>query len=265
MNFSYVLSDPAGYPSRELFESHLDLLRRCGYDAVELQIADPAEFPEEEIIRLAGKYGFRIPAFQTGASYATRGNCLSSPDAAVRRRTIDLMLAFVDLARRLEATIVFGSLQGRRSDEPDKQIGEARIRDALAEIGERATQAGVTLAFEPVNHMEVGFHNTLAEAERLVRKLGLPGVKLMVDTFHMNIEEADMTEPLARVADLLSHVHLSDSNRDVLGSGHFPTDRFLARLTELEFAGYVSVGVYNSALSVEERIVRCAAALGLKP
>ena len=58
---------------------------------------------------------------------------------------------------------------------------------------------GVTLAFEPVNHGEVGFHNTIAEVADLVRSLNLPGRAMMVDTFHMNIEEQDLLAPLAEI------------------------------------------------------------------
>ena len=136
-------------------------------------------------------------AFQTGSTYYSRGNCLCTADETVRRRTIELLKSFVDLASRWNAVIVFGSLQGRLSDEPDRQAGEARIREAIREVGQYAVEQRATIAFEPVNHGEVGFHNTIAEAAGLVRSLNLPGVRMMIDTFHMNIEERDMLAPLA--------------------------------------------------------------------
>ncbi len=88
--------------------------------------------------------------------------------------------------------------------------------EALGRIGRFATARGVTVAFEPVNHEEIGWHNTIASAASTVRRLAEPGLRLMVDTFHMNIEERDMLTPLAGVADILVHVHLSETNRDVL-------------------------------------------------
>ena len=57
-------------------------------------------------------------------------------------------------------------------------------------MGRHAARSGVTLAVEPVQHGEVGFHNTIAEVAELVRDLDLPGVRMMIDTFHMNIEDA---------------------------------------------------------------------------
>ena len=120
-----------------------------------------------------------------------------------------------------------------------------------------------TVAFEPVNHGEISFHNTIAEAEALVRGIDLPSVRLMVDTFHMNIEEKDMLAPLARIRDVLAHVHLSETNRDVLGEGHWDTRGFLAELRRLVYCGCCSIGVYNTRRSRRDCIERCMAVIAM--
>jgi len=175
MKFAHVLPDPASYPDWSEFEGDLASMRQAGYDAVELQIADPRTFDEARAGQSLWAVGYGLCAFQTGSTYVTRGNCLCTADAVVRRRTTDLIRSFVDLAARWNAVMVFGSLQGRLKDEPDRAAGEARIREAIHEVGQYATARGATVAFEPVNHSEVGFHNTIAEAAGLVRSLGLPG------------------------------------------------------------------------------------------
>ena len=261
MRLSYVLPDPASYGDWSGFDQDLACMRRAGYDAVELQIPDPALFDERRVRRSLEAVGYPLCAFQTGSTYATRGNCLSTADADVRRRTIELLKSFVDLAARWGSTIVFGSLQGRLQDEPDRAAAESRIREAVAEVGRCATRAGVTLAFEPVQHGEVGFHNTIAEVAELVRGLGLAGVRMMIDTFHMNIEERDMFAPLPAIRDILAHVHLSETNRDVLGTAHWPTAGFLAELQRIGYAGYCSVGVYNTRQSRAQCIEQCMAEL----
>jgi D-psicose/D-tagatose/L-ribulose 3-epimerase len=200
-------------------------------------------------------------AFQTGSTYYTRGNCLSTADDSVRRRTIGLLKSFVDLASRWNAVIVFGSLQGRLSDEPDRQTGEVRIREAVREVGEYAADKHATLAFEPVNHSEVGFNNTIAEVAEVVRGLDLPRIRMMVDTYHMNIEEKDLLAPLAGIRDILAHVHLSETNRDVLGQGRWPTAAFCSALAGIGYEGYCSVGVYNTRCTRRECITRCVAQL----
>jgi len=259
--FAYVLPDPFSYQDWAEFEEDAACVKQAGYDAVELQIADPLTFDRAQVAAALGRSALPLCAFQTGASYATRGNCLCTADPAVRRRTTDLLKRFADLATELRAVMVVGSLQGRLTDEPDRASGSARIAEALREAGGHATRAGAVIAFEPVNHGEVGSHNTIAEAAGLVRRLALPGVRLMVDTFHMNIEERDMLAPLAGVADLLAHVHLSETNRDVLGEGHWPTAAFLRELARIGYQGFCSIGVYNTRRSRRECIAWCMGVL----
>ncbi len=246
MQLSYVLPDPSTYSDWNEFDGDLASMRQAAYDAVELQIADPSLFDEDRVRRSFERAGYAMCAFQTGSTYYSRGNCLCTADETVRRRTVELLKSFVNLASRWSAVIVFGSLQGRLGDEPNRQAGEARIRQSLREVGEYAVEKRATIAFEPVNHGEVGFHNTIAEAAALVRSLNLPSVRMMIDTFHVNIEEKDVLAPLGGIRDILAHVHLSETNRDVLGAGHWPTRGFLGRLSEIGYNGYCSVGVYNT-------------------
>ncbi|HUW34067.1 MAG TPA: sugar phosphate isomerase/epimerase family protein [Planctomycetota bacterium] len=261
MKLSYVLPDPASYRDWTEFEGDLACVKQAGYDAVELQIADPATFDEERVRKTLQAVGLPMCAFQTGTTYATRGNCLCTADDAVRERTVKLLRSFVELAARWQAVIVVGSLQGRFKEEPNRSAGEARIREALCRVGEYAVKKGATVAFEPVNHGEIGFHNTIAEAEALVRGIALPSVRLMVDSFHMNIEEKDMLAPLAGTRDVLAHVHLSETNRDVLGEGHWDTKGFLAELCRIGYGGYCSIGVYNTRRPRRDCMTHCMKAI----
>lgn len=254
MNFAYVLPEPGNYHDWGEFDADLRSMKQCGYDAVEIQIADPELLDEARLRTSLSAVGFNLCAFQTGGTYATRGNCLCTANDDVRLRTIALLKSFVDLAERIKSVVVFGSLQGRRSDEKNRRTGERRIIEALIELGDYANERSVTIAFEPVNHLEVGFHNTIASVVEAVRAIASEGVRIMIDTFHMNIEEKDMLAPLAGIMDRLAHVHLSETNRDVLGAGHWPTAAFLRELHRHGYAGFCSVGVYNSRLSRQKCI-----------
>jgi sugar phosphate isomerase/epimerase len=265
MKLSYVLPDPASYRDCDEFDGDLACMKNAGYDAVELQIGDPARFDEDRVRRALQRVGYRMCAFQTGSTYYSRGNCLCTADEMVRCRTVELLKSFVDLASRWSAVIVFGSLQGRLSDEPNRQAGEARIREAIREVGEYAIAKRATIAFEPVNHGEVGFHNTIAETAGLVRSLNLPSVRMMIDTFHINIEEKDVRASLTEIQDILAHVHLSETNRNVLGTGHWPMAGFFDRLAKIGFTGHCSVGVYNSRRSRRECIEQCMLELKRQP
>jgi len=108
VRFAYVLPDPVSYRNWGDFEADLSCVREAGYDAVELQIADPDQFDEARVRRSLAGAGLPMCAFQTGATYATRGNCLCTADNAVRERTEKLLGSFVELAARWDAVIVFG-------------------------------------------------------------------------------------------------------------------------------------------------------------
>jgi 5-keto-L-gluconate epimerase len=257
MKFSYVLPDPLSYGSLDEFEKDLNFMKQLGYDSVELQITDPADLQEKLLRDSLDKCEYDLVAFQTGATYATRGNCLSSPDKAVRERTKELLKRFIDFAQRFSSIIVFGSLQGRRSDEPDYQKGLAHILEAMEIIGKYATEKKVIIAYEPVNHLETAYHNTIASVKNIIRDFNLPGLRLMIDTFHMNIEETSMVECLYDIRDILVHVHLSETNRDTLGLGHWNTGSFLEKLNEIGYEGCCSMGVYNSKLPRRQCMQKC--------
>jgi 5-keto-L-gluconate epimerase len=257
MKYSYVLPDPGSYTSWVEFDADLACMKQSGYDAVELQIPDPAELDEPQLRKSLDKVRFSLCAFQTGSTYTTRGNCLAKSDPAIRQRTIDLLKSFVDLASRFNSVIVFGSLQGRACDEPDLAAGRKRIVETMTVIGEYATRKNVTLAFEPVNHLEVAHHHTIDSVARLVRSINQPGLKMMIDSFHMNIEEKDILAPLPAIKDIIAHVHLSETNRDILGRGHWNTAAFLNELQKIDYTGYCSIGVYNTNSSRKECIQQC--------
>lgn len=256
MRYSYILPDPTSYRVWNDFDGDCACVKRASYDAVELQIADPAGIDEKRLDATLAKYDLPLIAVQTGGTYVTRGNCLSSPDAKVRARTIALLKSFADFAARKSLLLVFGSLQGGGKDEADANKGLARIDDTLAQVAVYADKKHAVIAYEPVNYLEVGYRHTIDSVAKFVYALNRKSLRMMIDTFHMNIEESSFIKPLNGIRDILVHVHLSDSNRGVLGSGHFPIADFIRALKRTGYAGYCSIGVYHSDVSREEAIER---------
>jgi sugar phosphate isomerase/epimerase len=126
-------------------------------------------------------------------------------------------------------------------DEPPRTEAEDRevLRAGLAELGAHASAAGVVVLLEPLNRYEDHMVNTVAQAASLIS--GLRGVKILADTYHMNIEEDDLCDALRSVADVLGAVHLSDSNRGQPGVGHVPFAAVVATLRDIGFDGVASV------------------------
>jgi sugar phosphate isomerase/epimerase len=138
----------------------------------------------------------------------------------------------------------FGMFSRRMSRvEPPRSPAEDRavLLDALGELGEHARQVGGVVLLEPLNRYEDYMVNTLADGASLIREIGLPTVRLMADTFHMNIEEADPADSLREHADVLGHVQVADSNRLEPGAGHYNWKRTLTALDEIRFGGWLIV------------------------
>jgi sugar phosphate isomerase/epimerase len=128
-----------------------------------------------------------------------------------------------------------------RTPEDDHQV----LVDALGELGEHAAAAGVELYLEPLNRYEDYLVNTLEQAAVLIREIGSPALKIVADTYHMNIEEKDLAAALQGVAPLIGHMQASDSNRLEPGAGHVDWALFGATLR--------SIG-YERTIALESRL-----------
>ncbi|MFC0032407.1 sugar phosphate isomerase/epimerase family protein [Micromonospora chaiyaphumensis] len=124
-----------------------------------------------------------------------------------------------------------------RPPEGDRQV----LVDALGELGEHARAEGVTLFLEPLNRYEDHMVNRLDEAVALCRAVGLPSVRVVADTYHMNIEEDDACAALRAAAPYLGHVQVSDSNRHQPGAGHLDWPSLLATLAEIGYPGWLAL------------------------
>jgi sugar phosphate isomerase/epimerase len=208
----------------------------AGFDGLELRDATRAE-----VSALRGAAPTACPELR---------GWLGDFDATRRAHAID------DLRRQLDGIAALGGrgvvtpaawgMFTRRLppfDEPPRTPEEDRevLVAGLAELGAHAEAAGVVLLFEPLNRYEDHMVNTVAQAAELVAQAGSDGVRILADTYHMNIEEDDPCAALRSVAGVLGAVHLSDSNRGQPGTGHVPFAAIVATLAELGFDGVVSV------------------------
>jgi sugar phosphate isomerase/epimerase len=110
------------------------------------------------------------------------------------------------------------------------------------------------MAMEPVNRYECGvFHNTVADVLASVAVVNSSSLRGMVDTFHVNIEETGQRQAIYDAAPMLSHCHLSETNRGLLGTGHLDFASVFSALHEVDYTGFVSVGIYRETPSVAER------------
>ncbi|GGG35684.1 tagatose 3-epimerase [Caldovatus sediminis] len=225
------------------FARQCALAAALGYDGIEIApFTLDREAPHRlsagrraEVRRAAAEAGIPITSLHW-LLVAPAGLSITSGDPAVRARTLEVIERLIGLAADLGARLlVHGSPAQRRAEGPGDA---ARAEEAMARAGEWAARAGLTYCLEPLARRETNWVTTVAEAAEVVRRLGVPGLRTMLDLCAAGNGEA---EPAAALLErwvptgLIAHVHLNDRNRRAPGQG---ADRFGPVLAALRRAGY---------------------------
>ena len=218
-----------------------------GYRGIELTASHPLPYPIEEVLALTRKHGLPVVSLLSGWSYANEGLCLSSPQADVRQRAVDRLIEYAGHAARLGAILVVGLMQGLRTDEADETEANSRIAACLRHVAEAAAERGATVILEPVNHLQVGFNHTAAEAVAMVARVGSSGLGYMLDTIHLNIEERSVLETIRVHGRRIRHFHLCETNGGLFGTGNLDFPAVLQTLAEVGYSHFASVKIYRQA------------------
>ena len=122
----------------------------------------------------------------------------------------------------------------------DKSAAWERSISAVKEIMKSAEDRGITFAVEVVNRYESSLVNTAEEAIKYVNEVGSPNCKILLDTYHMNIEEDSFAEAIRSVGSRLGHFHVGESNRrPPCNQGKMPWDEITDALKEINYQGAI--------------------------
>lgn len=228
----------------------LDLLPRIkdrGFDGVELPLIHPEQVPSGNIRRALAES--RLDC--NFCSILPGGLSLISDDAAVRQRTVGHLRDCIQVAADSGASMIAGPLYspvgyfpGRRRTRDEWQWAV----DAYQELGATLHSHHVTIAIEPLNRFETSFLNTMADATQLACEIGHPRVGVLFDTFHANIEETDVAAALGSAAPHLKHVHASENDRGIPGTGHTDWTGVFQTLRAIHYEGWVTIESFGFAL-----------------
>jgi len=211
-----------------------------GYNGVELAIRDPEQIDTEALVRMVISRDLVVPAVGTGQAWGEEGLSFTSDDPVVRAAAIERAASHVPLAARLGAVIIIGLLRGITP----KGQAHGRSMDFLVEALKRccsvAEASGVCLALEPLNRYETDLIHTAADGLALIEQVGAKNLGLLLDTFHMNIEERSIEQSIRRCGPHLFHFHVADSNRWHPGAGHLDFASILETLRDIGYEGFVS-------------------------
>jgi len=216
-----------------------------GCQGVELHLRRAGDVDAGEVRRLAADYGLGIPTLGTGLAAGQDGLTFADPRAEVRAQTVQRVRGHIDLAAEVGSAVTIGSISGRlgSSEGAERLARRSRALECVAEVCRLAEPPGVTVLLEPLNRYECDYLNTLADGMRAIAEIGAPNLRLLADTFHMNIEEADLAASLGAARSRLGHVHLADSNRQAPGHGHLDMACVLAALAAVGYEGYLSLEI----------------------
>ena len=230
----------AHYP---LFER----MKRAGMDFCELLVPEEGELDPAEAGRAAADAGLSLIL----AARVNLTRDLASVDSAARAAGVAYLRRCVDIAVAAGASIVGGPLYGTplvfagRAPAPIPEEERAarveRVVAGLRAAGAHAASRGVRLAVEPLNRFETDFCNTARQAVALVREVASPAVGVMLDTFHMNMEEDDLAAAIRATAAQLIHFQANENHRGFLGTGHLDWPAIARALAEIDYAGAVTL------------------------
>jgi sugar phosphate isomerase/epimerase len=244
MKLSVVLSTHAAQFQAATFkgdlETNLAQIAALGYNGVELAIRDPKLVNLEELERVTKMYHLNVPAIGTGQAWGEEGLSFTDPDPTVRHNAIERIQSHIPVAARFNAVIIIGLIRGILKPGVSASQAESWLCDALQKCSQTAKPAGVRLALEPINRYETSLINNVPQGLDLIEKVGAPNFGLLLDTFHMNIEEANIEESIHTCGRRIFHFHVADSNRWFPGAGHLDFQRILKLLAETGYQGWVS-------------------------
>jgi D-psicose/D-tagatose/L-ribulose 3-epimerase len=230
-------------------------LRSWGFDGIELPIFRPEGFPAAAV-----RHELELRGLACTTSLALiPGLSLVTGDAQVRQRTLQHVIDIIKAAAETGSTRLIGPVYTPVGELPGRRRTTAeweRAVDAYQQLAPVLEAHGVTLGIEPLNRFETSFINLAAQAIELIDRVDRPGCQILLDTFHMNIEETSLGDAIRAVGPRLRHFHTCENDRGAPGSGHIPWSDVAAALRDINYDGPVIIESFTPKVKT---IARAAA------
>lgn len=224
------------------YKKYIDKVAALGFDVLEIscaafrdmyttdaQLYDLREYAREKGITLTAGYG------------PTKEQNLCSEDEAVVNSAMVYFKELLPKLNKLDIKILGGGLYSYwpvdYTRPVNKEADWERAVKNIRELSKTAEDCGVVLGMEVLNRFEGYMLNTCEEAVRFVDQVGSDYVKVMLDTFHMNIEEDNIGAAIRRAGSKLGHLHLGEQNRKVPGQGSLPWNEIGLALRDIDYEG----------------------------
>lgn len=229
------------------FSTGLEWAEHLRFDGVELIIKHPDEVDGAELTDRIRKHHLAVSTIATGQMMG-EGIVFCSKDRNIREAAVDRIRKHIDLSVSLGSpNVTVGLARGKGSPDGSEKLRQrGYIAECLKSCADYAAKKNVRINLEPINRYETFLLNSVADTVSLIEKTQTaPVVGVLYDTFHSNIEDADMFETIKKYGGHFSHVHFADSNRMVPGNGHIDFAGVVAQLNGAGYSGFVSLECLN--------------------
>ena len=222
------------------FEANIAKIAGWGYKGVELAIRDPDLINADELEAILASHALKVPAIGTGQAWGEERLSFTNPAPEVRNATVHRIKRHIQLAKRLNSLVIIGLIRGVTPPGQTKIQSMHYLQECLQKCCQAAVVEGVRLALEPLNRYETDLIRTVDEGLELIQLIGAPNLGLLLDTFHMNIEEPGIKESICKSGENTYHFHVADSNRWYPGGGHLDFKAILLALQSTGYRGWIS-------------------------
>jgi D-psicose/D-tagatose/L-ribulose 3-epimerase len=225
----------------------LPRMKAAGMDFVELLVPEPGELDLDAARGALAVSGLSVVL----AARVNLQRDLASEDDAAHRAGVAHLRSCVEVARSLGAPIVGGPLYGAPLvfagrapapvDEARRARRIARVVAGLREAAAFAADNGVVLGLEPLNRFETDIANTTRHGLALVEEVGSPALGVMLDTFHMNMEDPDIPAAIRMAGARLVHFQANENHRGFVGTGHLDWTAIARAIADAGYRGPVTL------------------------
>lgn len=225
------------------FHPFIDKVAQLGFDILEVNAGTVVNMSSAERQQLKAHAQERnlILTYCIGLP---RAYDISSKDASIRQAGIaylqDMAKAVGEMGGGRVGGILYGYWPGSLPPgETDRQPYLEHSIQSMREAAKAAEDHNVTFNVEVVNRFEQFLINTCGEALAYLQAVGSPALKILLDTYHMNIEEDFLADAVLQAGEHLGHFHIGENNRMPPGYGHIPWTEIAAALRKINYSGYV--------------------------
>lgn len=217
-------------------------IKAMGYDAVEIPIEDPGLIDNALVKRALADHG--LSGIACGAFGPSRD--LTNEDPAVHETCFEYIRRCFDLCNELNVKFLAGPMYAAvgkaRMIPPEQRKREWELAVTnLRKVCQMAATHELAIALEPLNRFESDLVNTAEDVMRLVRDIDHPAARVLLDSFHMTIEERDIEQAFLTVGDALIHVQVSENYRGTPGTGLTPWEAFKKGIEKISYQGAISI------------------------